>query len=415
MSGFEPAKIQKWIFHVDMDAFFVSVEKAKNPALVGKPVVVGGNPEGRGVVAAASYEARRYGIHSAMPAARVKRLCPQALFIRGSYEDYQRVSNQIKVIFEDFTPDVEMVSIDEAFLDLTGFERLYGPVMETAHRIRDRILLETKCPASIGIATNKLVAKVASNYAKPNGILFVRPGYETSFFSHLSIDKIPGIGEVTTERLTSLGIRKVGDLIRVGRDVLELTMGNTGLSLYHKALGQGQEKLSAPHLPKSIGNETTFDEDTIDTEVIESILSYLTEKATNRLRQKALRARKVSLKLRYSDFQTLTRDYTFHVPTDVDQEISAVVISLFRKAFTRRTRVRLVGVTLGNLTPKPWQIPIPILHCLKAEKLRAVYEKVDDLRDRYGFGTLLNAHSFMYRLARNDQHLGRGKEQLFAH
>ncbi|MBN2382704.1 DNA polymerase IV [bacterium] len=390
----------RWILHVDMDAFFVSVERVLDPGLKGKPIVVGGDSTGRGVVAAASYEARQYGIHSAMPAAQAKRLCPHAIFLQGHHEHYGRVSRQIRAIFEAFTPEVEMVSIDEAYLDLTGFDRLYGPIMKTAQRIHDQVLEETGCPASIGIATNKLVAKVASDYAKPEGMLLIKPGLEARFFAHLTIDKIPGIGEVTAERLRGLGIKKVEDIIRVGRTVLELTMGKTGSYLFDKACGLGSTELSAPTLPKSIGNETTFREDTVDRQIIESILSYLTEKATTRLRHHNLRARCVSLKLRYADFQTLTRDHTFFEPTDIDQEITQAVFSLFRTAFTRRIRVRLVGVSLSKLVPGPWQMTIPLMVGQNDEKWRSVFHQVDEIRDRFGFTALLNAHSTIYHQPR---------------
>lgn len=400
----DPQKEQRWILHVDMDAFFVSVEKMLNPHLEGKPVVVGGSPEGRGVVAAASYEARKYGIHSAMPVSQVVKRCPHVVFVRGHYEEYQRVSAQIHEIFEDFTPLVEMVSIDEAYLDLTGFDRLYGPIMATAERIRQRIYDETRCPASIGIATNKLVAKVASDYAKPNGICFIRPGHEAAFFAHLSIKKIPGIGAVMTEKLLSLGIKKVRDLQYLNKDLLRVTMGRTGEFLHERAFARGTEHINPPLAPKSIGNETTFDEDTVDPEHIESVLSYLTEKAAKRLRKKGMKAKRVTLKLRYSDFQTITRQYMFPLPTDVDQDITGVILDLFRKAFTRRTRIRLVGVTLSHLLSGPYQLVFPCLEERETEKWHALYQKVDEVREKYDFTTILNGHSFISYAARGRLH-----------
>jgi len=296
----------KTIFHVDMDAFFVSVEQLYQPELKGRPVVVGGRPNERGVVAAASYEARRFGVHSALPLRQAYKLCPQAIFVEGHPERYREYSKRVYDIFGRFSPRVEMASIDEAYIDLSGCERLFGPPMAAAHRLHDAVGAETSLPCSIGIGTTRLVAKVASDQAKPNGILWVTPGAERSFLGPLDIRKIPGVGRVTEKNLHDRGIRKVADLADSGDGFLETEFGAWGEALAGKAQGEDagawfSRGVGEDDDAKSISHETTFNEDTDHSEILEATLMRLSQMVARRLREAGLYGRTIGLKLRYTD------------------------------------------------------------------------------------------------------------------
>ena len=339
------------ILHIDMDAFFVSVEQVLNPSLKGKPVIVGGDPNvGRGVVAAASYEARRYGIHSAQPIAQVKRLCPHAIFLRGSHGVYSRFSERIFAILNRYSPLVEPMSLDEAYVDLTGCERLHGPITDTAVRMHDEIKQTVGIDASVGMASNKLMAKIASGMAKPNGFLRILPGHEAEFLAPLPIGRIPGIGPKSVEVFKSTGIHTVRDLAERPLELLEEEYGEWGHHLYQKARGISQSPVLKSNDTRSVSRETTFDKDSRDPVFVESRLSWLVEKAAAQLREEGLRARCVSLKLRYADFRTVMRSHTLKEATCEDHTIFATVARLFRKLFTSGTCVRLVGVALTSLT-----------------------------------------------------------------
>jgi len=377
----------KQILHVDMDAFFVSIEESLNPSLRGKPVIVGGDPDGRGVVSSASYEAREFGIRSGMALSRAKKLCPQAIFLQGDFERYGIVSRKIFKILSKYTPDIEMASIDEAYLDLTGFGRLYGHTFGAAQRIKEKVKSRLRLNASIGIGANKLIAKVASACAKPNGILMVFPGYEKSFLSSLSVERLPGVGKSLKEKLISFGVRTIGMLASVEKDLLVRTFGKWGLILHYKANGIDCSAVGGRYSgPKSISRETTFDEDTIDRRLIFSTLFTLVEKTAKSLREGKLQARTIALKLRYSDFSTVTRSKTLREGTDLDKKIYQCVEELFQKAWTRRGRIRLVGVCLSNLCASAWQVNF--LDGGNIGKLKSFYQSVDRVRDRYGFDSL---------------------------
>jgi DNA polymerase-4 len=370
-----------------MDAFFVSIEESLNPTLRGKPVVVGGNPDGRGVVSAASYAARKFGIHSGMALSQAKKLCPQAIFLQGNYERYSIVSRKLFKILSRYTPDIEMVSIDEAYLDLTGFSRLYGHTFGAAQRIKDEIKDRLRLNASIGIGANKLVAKVASDCAKPNGILMVLPGYEKAFLAPLSIDRLPGVGKSVGEKLISYGVRTIGMLAKVEKDLMVRTFGKWGLLLHENASGIDSSPVGGRYSgPKSISRETTFDEDTIDRKLIFSTLFWLVERTAKSLREEKLQTRTITLKLRYSDFSTVTRSMTLKEGTDLDKKIYQCVEELFQKAYTRRGRVRLLGVCLSNFCSPAWQENF--LDEEKTDKLKSFYKSVDEIRDKYGFDSL---------------------------
>lgn len=379
------------ILHLDMDAFFVSVEVLENPSLKGKPVIVGADPDGRGVVAAASYEARRFGIHSAQPIRTAKKLCPHAVFLRGHYDKYRIYSQEVYTILGTFSPVVEMVSIDEAYLDLTGCERLHGSAFRAADQLMRAVKEETGLNCSVGLSTSHLVSKIASDQAKPHGLLYLLPGYEAKFLAPLPVRRMPGIGKVTEPELRSLGIATIGDLQVFGLERLSRRFGKYGEWLYRKSLGQDIEAYAHDDEPKSISHETTFDADTSDLEGLERTLSYLSQLVARRLRDHGFFARTVGLKLRDADFRTLTRDVTLDEPTRLDFVIFENVLRLFGKSWTRGSKVRLVGVRASNLERTAFQRNL--LEAPKREKLDRALEAADKVRERYGFDAVRLARS----------------------
>jgi DNA polymerase-4 len=381
------------ILHIDMDAFFVSVEQVRDPSLKGKPVIVGGDPNGgRGVVAAASYEARKYGIHSAQPVSRAKRLCPHAIFLRGTHGLYSRFSARIFAILDRYSPLVEPMSLDEAYVDLTGCERLHGPPTETAVRIHDEIKNRVGIDASVGMGANKLMAKIASGMAKPNGFLRILPGHEADFLAPLPIGRIPGIGPKGVEGFKRMGICSVRDLAALPLELLEEAHGEWGQRLYQKARGISLSPVLKSDDTRSISRETTLDKDSEDRVFVESKLSWLVEKAGSQLREEGLRARCVSLKLRDSNFKTVTRSYTLKEATCEDHVIFDTVAGLFRKLFTRQTRVRLVGVALTSLTSDV-PVQMELFESMDTKQWQKLYEGIDRIRDKYGFRSILRGSS----------------------
>ena len=347
----------KTIFHLDMDAFFVSVEELFDPSLKGKPVVVGGRPNERGVVSAASYAARKFGVHSAMPLRTAYQHCPHAIFVEGHPDRYREYSGKVFRVLGQFTPLVSMASIDEAYLDVTGTERLHGPPLKAAHKLHERIKAETQLNCSIGIATSRLVAKVASDQAKPNGVLWIVPGQEAGFLAPLDIRRIPGVGKAGERRLNEVGIRKVGDLARLDEAFLEERFGKFGLALAGKSHGLDaggwfDTEIGAHEDPKSISHEHTFGVDSDDAEVLESMLARLSEMVGRRLREHGLFAKTVQLKLRYSDFSTYTRAHTIDHGTQLDIELLEEVRGLFRRAWDGRWASP--GRTWSAINAAPW-------------------------------------------------------------
>jgi DNA polymerase-4 len=374
------------IFHLDMDAFFVSVEELFDPTLKGKPVVVGGSPNQRGVVSAASYEARKYGIHSAMPLRTAYKLCPNAIFVEGHPHRYRDLSRAVHDVLEAFTPTVEMASIDEAYLDVTGTERLHGPPLGAAHKLHEEIQRRTRLNCSIGISTSRLVSKVCSDQAKPNGILQVMPGCEAAFLAPLEVRKIPGVGKVTEKSLHSLGIRKVGDLAVLEEAFLKERFGKWGLALAGKAQGLDaggwfDSELGSWEQPKSISHEHTFGEDTADRGLLEPVLAHLSEMVGRRLRDHGLWTRTVQIKLRYSDFSTFTRAHTLAEATQLDTVLLAESRALFLGNWTGKP-VRLLGVQASLLEEGPGQMNL--LEQGRRERFEKVFQAADKLRDRYG-------------------------------
>lgn len=382
--------MKQTILHVDMDAFFVSVERLFDPTLHGKPVIVGGRPNQRGVVAAASYEARRFGVHSAMSLTQAARLCPQAIFLPVHRERYQRASEQIEQTFRKFSPQVEMVSVDEAYLNLTGAERLLGTPLQAAHRLHQEIAGQTHLPCSIGISTSRLVAKIASDQAKPNGILWVAPGREEAFLAPLPVGKIPGVGNTTEKHLQEMGVKRIGDLTRFGEEALRSRLGQQGSALFAIAQGEGagstKEEWKAEERAKSIGHEETFEEDILDAATLDSALADLSQRVAARLRQHGLYARTITLKLRYSNFQTLTRARTLPEPTHLDGAILEAARDLLRRNWNGRRKVRLLGVQASSLTPSAGQANL--LTAPLDEKWNRALAAADRLRERFGFSSV---------------------------
>lgn len=381
------------ILHVDMDAFFVSVEEVLDPSLKGKPVVVGGDPDGRGVVAAASYAVRRYGVHSAMPIAQAKRLCPHAIFLRGSHRRYSEYSAKVFEILKRYSPLVEPMSLDEAFVDLTGCEKLHGPVLTAAEKIRNEIREVLGLNASIGIASNKLLAKIASAYCKPNGMLWIAPGMEQRFLAPLPIRRVPGIGPKGGAELQRMGIKSVGDLARLPLELLEEAYGKWGTSLYRKARGISDSPVTGEtEDPRSISRETTLETDSSDPLFLKSTLSYLTEKAAAQLREKKLFAGTVTLKLRDSGFKTVTRSKTLDMATAEDHTLFSTGTKLLDKLFTRRVRVRLIGIAFTSLTAHPYRQE-DLFNNKSGQCWDGLYQGIDRIRDKYGFKSILRAAS----------------------
>jgi DNA polymerase IV len=374
------------ILHVDMDAFFVSVELLERPELKGRPVVVGGRPDQRGVVTAASYEARKFGIQSAMPLVTAGKLCPHAIFLDGHHHKYTEMSDRVATILNGFSPVVEMVSIDEAYLDLAGTQRLHGPPLAAADKLLRNITEQTGLPCSGGLATTRLVAKVASDQAKPRGLVWVAPGREESFLAPLPIRKIPGIGKVTERALRSMGIETVEQIAREPQDRLEKVFGKWGDALYRKARGGDSYEFVLDAEPKSISQNHTFGEDTCDETVMNSMLSHLSQKACKRLREAGLSARTLTLTIRYQGFDTHTRSKSLPEPTQLDGDISAVFTELFQEHRHRKRKVRLLGVSLSNFSHGGEQLDL--LNAERRAKLEKLTQATDRLRDRFGFGAV---------------------------
>ncbi|MFZ3214304.1 MAG: DNA polymerase IV [Terriglobales bacterium] len=379
--------LPRTVFHLDMDAFFVSVEELYDASLKGKAVVVGGQRNERGVVSAASYEARKFGVHSAMPLRTAARQCPHAIFVDGHPERYREYSQKVYTVLGRFSPKVEMASIDEAYLDMTGTGRLHGPPLRAAHALHAAIQRETRLNCSIGIATSRLVAKVSSDQAKPNGMLWVLPGEEACFLAPLDVRKIPGVGKVLEKSLHDLGIRKVGDLAALDESFLGERFGKWGLALAGKARGLDaggwfDSEIGANDQPKSISHEHTFNEDTANVEQLESTLARLSEMVCRRLREHGLYARTVQLKLRYKDFSTITRARSLPRATQLDGEILQPIRTLFRANWKRGTQVRLLGVHVSSFEAAEGQLGL--LDSRKHQRWQQALSAADRLRDKYG-------------------------------
>ena len=371
------------IMHIDLDAFFVSVEQVLNPELRGKPVVVGGKPDRRGVVASASYEARAFGLHAGMPLVTARRLCPQAIFIEGSFTKYRDASERFMAILADFSPYMEPVSLDEAYLEVTGFESIHGSIQQMAAAIKQRIKDELGLPSSVGIAGGKVVAKIAAELSKPDGLLEVAAGDERSFLAPLPIAKLPGIGRKTERTFTGLGINTIGELSNTPLNVLKSHFGASGELLHRYASGVDDSKVEPPGAAKSISRETTFGQDTRERSLLKGTLGYLSERVGAELRQKGRQAGCVTLKLRYADFSTITRRHTLIKATDADQTIFDIGLKLLTRALSQeRQPVRLIGIGVSNLTEPGRQLD---MLDTSAQRLERLNRAIDRIRHKHGF------------------------------
>ena len=378
----------KKILHIDMDAFFVSVEEVLDPSLKGKLVIVGGRSKDRGVVTAVSYPARKYGVRSAMPITYAKRLCPNAVFLESNPKAYAEFSKRIFKILCDWSPCVEPVSIDEAYVDLTGCERLYGPVLTSAQHIRDRIKDEVGISSSVGVASNKLIAKIACGYCKPNGMLWIPEGMEKKFLTPMSIHRIPGIGLKTGDKLWKMGIKTVGQLADFPRELLEKIFGRHGTEFHERAQGRCNSLVERREKARSISRETTFETNSSDPRFLLSALSYLTEKVAGQLRDIGLHARRVTLKLRCADFKTITRSRTLSEVSQSDHVFYRTASELFWKTFNRRIRVRLIGLELTSLTTDS-SIQRDLFTDISCQQRNDLYQGIDRIRQKYGFKSIL--------------------------
>jgi len=383
------------IIHIDLDAFFVAVEQVLNPELRDKPVVVGGRPEGRGVVAAASYEARAFGLHSGMPLKTASRLCPQAIFIEGSFPKYRDASQKFMAILADFSPFLEPMGLDEAYLDVTGFESIYGSIHQMAVAIKQRIKNELGLCASVGIASCKVVAKVASELSKPDGLLEVARGEEPSFLTPLPVAKLPGIGKKTERILKSLGINTIGELAVTPLSVLKSHFGASGEVLYRSANGIDDRKVELPGAAKSISRETTFDKDTKDRSLLKATLRYLGERVGADLRRQGKQTRCIVLKLRYADFTTITRSHTLPQTIDSDQTIFDTGTKLLNRELSlQKQPVRLIGIGVSNLVESGRQLA---MLDSSAQRLEQLNKAIDRIRHKYGFTAIQTGRTLLLK------------------
>ncbi|HEY0444726.1 MAG TPA: DNA polymerase IV [Candidatus Limnocylindrales bacterium] len=368
------------ILHVDLDAFFAAVEQRDRPELRGRPVIVGGGgPGDRGVVSAASYEARRFGVHSAMPLRQAARLCPDGVFLPVDGAKYLAASRDVMAILRRFTPVVEPISIDEAFLDVTGSAALFGDGEAIGRQIKTAVTADTQLTASVGVAATKLVAKIASDLRKPDGLVVVTPGTEVEFLAPLPIARLWGVGAQTAAALRDYGVATIGDLAALPPELLVRRFGKHGAALVERARGIDADPVADPGDAKSIGHEHTFDVDTSDRETIERTLLAMAEGVASRLRASGIKAGTIAVKVRDSSFRTVTRQRTLKEATDLTEPIWQTALELARPE-VRGIRVRLLGVTASNLAA-PDQMP---LFAGEDSRKRRVVEAADDIRRRYG-------------------------------
>ena len=376
---------ERYILHLDLDSFFASVEEILDPSLGGKPLIVGAPPEQRGVVASASYSARAFGVRSAMPTAHALRLCPQAVVLPPRHKIYGEYSARMMAILREYSPLVEPLSLDEAFLDVTGCEVHWGSPVELAHQLQERLTAELGLTASMGLASNKLVAKIASDLEKPCGFVVVPRGREAEFLAPLPVEKLWGVGEVTAGSLHEIGVNTIGQLAELPAAQLEARFGRRGRDLYRQARGIDDRAVVVERAEKSLSREITFAQDVGDPKVLRKKLLILSESVAHQLRRRGLHGRTVKLKLRYSDFETLTRQATMGTPTDLEQVIFDQAARLLDKAWDRRRRVRLIGVGVSKFDSEERQLSLfEGAGDGRIEKLRRLSQSVDRIREKYG-------------------------------
>ncbi|MGZ3760822.1 MAG: DNA polymerase IV [Mucilaginibacter sp.] len=378
-------ELKRQIVHIDLDSFFVSVERKFNPELIGKAVIIGGSADGRGVVASCSYEARKYGVHSAMPTRQALKLCPHAIVIRGTHGRYSEASRQVTQIIQDSVPLYQKTSIDEFYIDLTGMDRFFD-CYQLATDLRQRVIRETGLPISFGMASCKTVAKMATNQAKPNGQLWVPHGKEMEFMAPLSIKKIPMLGEKTCQKLYQFGIEKIGDLQKVDIRFLETVFGKAGRYIWEKAQGIDDSQI-VPHSDrKSISSENTFGKDVADIKTLETVLVSMTEELSSKLRRENKVAGCLAIKIRYANFETHTQQEKIAL-TAAEHILIPGIKNLLKKAWNRHRPVRLIGVKLSNLVTGSYQIN---LFEDNEERIK-LYQAMDKINFKFGDKTVCRA------------------------
>jgi len=371
----------RFIVHIDMDAFFASVEKLDNPDLKDKPVIVGGLGK-RGVVATASYEARRYGIKSAMPILKARKLCPDGIYLPPRFERYREISKKIQQILLSYTPKIEPISLDEAFLDLTETGDSFDLAVAKAAKIQIEIKEKLGLTCSVGVAPNKFLAKLASDMRKPNGFTVIRKEEIEDVLRDLPISRMWGVGRITEKKLNDMGVKTIGELKKIPKSRLKDAFGKQGENLYRLARGIDESPVEPYHPVKSISQEITFDEDIKDSEKIKLYIARLSEEVGEALRKKGLRARTVKIKVRFSDFTTITRQLSFGIPTSSTAVIRSLARKLFEEKVAGNKKVRLIGVGVSNLTgKKEGQL---YLFPKAEEKLEKIDHLLDMIRERFG-------------------------------
>ncbi len=383
---------RRCIVHIDIDAFFAAVEELLNPSLKGKPVIVGGLPHERGVASTANYEARKYGIHSGMPLAKAYKLCPHGVFVRGNYQVYSTFSKKMFSVLAQYTPDLEEASLDEAYLDLTRCRTLYSSLPRTIQEIKNRVEKQLGIRVSVGVGPNKLLAKLATNKAKPGGLVDVQPGREEEFLKDLNIETLPGIGPKAQVILRMLNIHKIGDLWGLPRTTLRSLFGLNGEELFLQSRGIDSRPVSMASIPKSISRETTFLEDLWDRRLLLAHMAYLCDRLALPLRKGRLFAHIIEVKVRYSDFKTEVRRRLLIMPRQDMGEIFKIAQELFLQLYSgSRLSLRLVGVKASDLVrTRPLSLFEPY-----SERRERLGVAVDQVREKYGFGSLLTIREGM--------------------
>jgi len=403
--------ITRQIIHIDLDAFFVSVEELLDPSLRGQPVLVGGDPQGHGVVSSASYAARQFGVRSAMPMREALRRCPQAIVLPGRHRTYGEYSRRVMRLLAEYAPLVQPISIDEAFLDVTGCEPLFGPAETIARTIQQRVRDEIGLPCSLGVATNKLVAKIATEVGKPQGLVVVPPGQEAAFLAPLPSERLWGVGPKTAARLQELGVRTIGQLAALPVAQLQAEFGLLGAELQRRAQGLDDSPVSPGGEPKSIGQEHTFGQDTADVPTVERRLLALSDQVAAELRRTGYQARTITLKLRYEGYTTLTRATTLPTPTDLEKTIFETALALLRQEWRGQRKVRLIGVRGSNLMRQAsYQLG---LFAVGDERQSRLSRAVDEIRARYGEEAIVRASLLVGRRSMPRARGARKAAQIF--
>lgn len=374
----------KQIIHMDQDAFFVSVEVRKNPKLKGQPVIIGGTSD-RGVVASCSYEARKYGVHSAMPSRMARQLCPHAVFVKGNMDEYSRASHEITDILAEQVPLLEKASIDEHYIDMTGMDRFFG-CMKFARELRQKVIKETGLPISFGLSVNKTVSKIVTNECKPNGELEIIYPEVQAFLNPLPVKKIPGLGDATFVKLSEMGVRYIHTLVKVPQEMMFKILGRNGLSLWQKANGIDNSPVVPYREQKSIGTQSTFDKDTMDMAGLRNLLSVMVTNTAYELRQKGKLTACITVTIRYSNFETVTRQAQIAY-TSLDSVLKAKAQELFTQLYDKRMLLRLIGIKFSHLVSGYEQMEL----YSTSEKMYNLYQTMDKVRNRYGINAIKSA------------------------